>query len=281
MANPPLIHWHRLLGALLDAVLSPVGVSVEIDIAVTAEPPRADLLLLRRDQPYWNNAQRQRLADGLRDTDAGHLLLEFKYTEGLSENAFVQLLSYDYFYRCHRRLARDEVACFLVSATTPRSDLLTRLGFHPTDRAGVYGRNDHPLLTAMQVILLNELTPAAHNAFLKCFASRRREQEVSFRVLQHHELLGSSPRVECLLYGLWRLLMKNAPEMQEITPEYVMQLGQELIDAVLDFTPADQVMKHFTAEERLAGLDPKDRLAGLTPDQIRRYLEQLEKSNPQ
>ena len=84
--------------------------------------------------------------------------------------------------------------------------------------------------------------------------------------------------------------MKNAPEIQEITPEYVMQLGQELIDAVLEATPADQVMQHFTAEERLAGLAPqerlagldlKDRLAGLTPDQIRRYLEQLEKSNPQ
>ena len=75
--------------------------------------------------------------------------------------------------------------------------------------------------------------------------------------------------------------MKNAPESQEIMPEYVMQLGQELIDAVLEATPADQVMGHFTAEERLAGLDLKDRLAGLTPDQIRRYLEQLEKSNPQ
>ncbi len=120
--------------------------------------------------------------------------------------------------------------------------------------------------------------------------------------------------------------MKNAPELQEITPEYVMQLGEELIDAVLEATPADKAMKHFTVEERLTGLDPKeflagldpkerlagldpkerlagldlkeflagidpqerlagldlkDRLAGLTPDQIRRYLEQLEKSNPQ
>lgn len=281
MATPPIIHWHRLLGALLDAVLSPVGISVETDIPVTAEPPRADILLLRRQQPRWNEAQRRRLADGLRDTDASHLLIEFKYSEGLSEDACVQLLSYDYFYRHHRRLSRNDVACFLVSATTPRSDLLTRLGFHPTDRAGVYGGNDHPLLEAMQVILLNELTPAAHNAFLKCFASRRKEQEVSFRVLQHNELLGSSLNVERLLYGLWRLLMKNTPELQEITPEYVMQLGQELIDAVLEATPADKVMGHFTAEERLAGLDLKDRLAGLTPDQIRRYLEQLEKSNPQ
>jgi len=235
----------------------------------------------------------------------------------LTKSAFVQLLSYDYFYRRYRRLARHDVACFLVSATTPRSDLLTRLGFHPTDRAGVYGSADDSLLEAMQVILLNELSPAAHNAFLKCFASRRSEQEVSFRVLQHDELLASLPKVERLLYGLWRLLMKNAPELREITPEYVMQLGQELIDAVFQATPAEEALKHYTTKQllasldlkeflaeldpkdRLAGLDPKDRLAGLdpkeflagldlkdrlaglTPDEIRRYLEQLEKSTPQ
>ncbi len=58
MADPSPTRWHRLLGALLDAVLSPVGVSVETDIAVTAEPPRANLLLLRREQPHWNKAQR-------------------------------------------------------------------------------------------------------------------------------------------------------------------------------------------------------------------------------
>ena len=79
--------------------------------------------------------------------------------------------------------------------------------------------------------------------------------------------------------------MKNAPELREITPEYVMQLGEELIDAVFQATPAAEAMKHYTAEDRLAGLDPKeilagfdlkDRLAGLTPEEIRRYLEQLE-----
>ena len=76
MADLPPTRWHRLLGALLDAVLSPVGIHVETDIAVTAELPRADILLLRRNQPHWNDAQQQRLADGLRDTDAGHLLIE-------------------------------------------------------------------------------------------------------------------------------------------------------------------------------------------------------------
>ncbi len=133
MAHPPTIRWHRLLGALLDAVLGPVGVHVETDFPVTAEPPRADILILRRERPHWDEAQRQRLADGLRDTEAGHLLIEFKYTEGLTKSAFAQLLSYDYFYRNYRRLASDDVACFLVSATTRSSaapPIITRLATH-------------------------------------------------------------------------------------------------------------------------------------------------------
>ena len=153
------------------------------------------------------------------------------------------------------------------------------VNYHRADPPGVYGRSDHPLLEGIQVILLNELTAAAHNTFLKCFASRRQEQEAAFKVLQSHEALRSSWRVEQLLYGLRRLLMRNAPKLDEVTPEYVMRLGQEWIDALLKATPADEVMKHYTAEERLAGLEPQERLAGLTPEQIRRYLEQLEQSS--
>lgn len=262
--------WHRLLGALLEALLSPVGISVETDINVTAEPPRADILILRRDRPHWSEEQRRRLADGLRDTAAGHLLIEFKYKEGLTESAFVQLLCYDHFYCRHRRLERNAVACFLVSATTPRSDLLTRLGYHPTGHPGVYGGSDNPLLGSVQVILLNELTSEPHNAFLKCFASRHQEQEVSFKVLRDSELVKTSLNIEHLIYGLWRLVMKNIPETDELTPEYVMRLGREWIEAVFKATPAEEAMKHYTPEERLAGLDAK---------QIRRYLEQLEKSS--
>ncbi len=41
----PRTQWHRLLGRLLEALLSPVGISVETEVTVLADPPRADILL--------------------------------------------------------------------------------------------------------------------------------------------------------------------------------------------------------------------------------------------
>ena len=90
--------WTGLLARLLDLVLSPVGVKVEANLPLGKEPPRLDILLLRREGPTWSEAQRLRLADGLRDTDAAHLLLEFKYTESLNVTAWQQILGYDRLY---------------------------------------------------------------------------------------------------------------------------------------------------------------------------------------
>ena len=288
MALPfPRTRWHRLLGRLLEELFSPVGINVETEVRVLADPPRADILLLRRKGKQWNESQRERLADGLRDTGASHLLLEFKYRESIGNNAFVQLLSYDHHYCRHRRLKRSAVASFLLSARTPKDDLLSPMGYRLGASPGVY-ETEHPLLAPIRVILLNELAPLPHNAPLKCFAGRRKEQRKSFEVLRNSRLLASSLELERIIYGLWRLMMKNAPEIDELTPEYVMQVGQEWIDAVLDTVPRDELLKHLTLEERLTGLDPEERLAGLDPEerlagldeeQIRRYLERLRKAH--
>ncbi len=281
----PRTQWHRLLGRLLEALLSPVGISVETEVTVLADPPRADILLLRRQGKQWSEAQRQRLADGLRDTQADHLLIEFKYRESLNEEALAQLLGYDFFYRQHRKLKRKAVAGFVISSRTPTSDILKQMDYRPTDRPGVFA-SDHPLLKPLRIILLNQLSPSPHNVPLKCFASRRQEQQKSFAVLQDSGLLESSSTVERLIIGLWRLLMKNAPEIDELTPEYVMQVGQEWIDALLKAMPTDtllktlpieEVMKYYTPAEMLAGLSAKERLEGLSIEELRRYLEQLEK----
>ena len=39
------------------------------------------------------------VADGVRDSTAGHVLLEFKYTESVNETALAQAVAYDHFYR--------------------------------------------------------------------------------------------------------------------------------------------------------------------------------------
>jgi len=100
--------WHQLLGKLLEELLVPVGVKVLTDVSVMSEPPKTDILLLRKEHRRWIKAQLERLPDGVRDCRAKHILLEFKYTESINENAFLQALCYDYLYRCtHKRYTKN------------------------------------------------------------------------------------------------------------------------------------------------------------------------------
>ncbi len=74
------IQWHRLLGTLLERFLTPVGIDVSTNVEVMSSPPEADILLLRRQGRQWSEEQKARLPDGIRDSDAKHILIEFKYT---------------------------------------------------------------------------------------------------------------------------------------------------------------------------------------------------------
>ncbi|MBK8047478.1 MAG: hypothetical protein IPK16_10350 [Anaerolineales bacterium] len=50
---------HQLLSKILELVLTPVDITVESELQVMSEPPRADLLLLRRHGKVWTAAQRK------------------------------------------------------------------------------------------------------------------------------------------------------------------------------------------------------------------------------
>ena len=52
------------MGKLLEIVLTPVDVIVETELQVMSEPPKADVLLLRRRGRQWTEAQRQLLPTG-------------------------------------------------------------------------------------------------------------------------------------------------------------------------------------------------------------------------
>ena len=67
---------HQLLGKVLEIVLTPVDITVESEVQVMSEPPKADLLLLRRNGRRWSEEQRKLLPDGIRDRQARHHLLE-------------------------------------------------------------------------------------------------------------------------------------------------------------------------------------------------------------
>ncbi len=83
----PKTRWHHLLAGVLREWLTPVGIEVRADVRIGSEPPVADILLLKRAGESSRQAQRMRLADGLRDSRATQLLLGFKYTESVNEDA--------------------------------------------------------------------------------------------------------------------------------------------------------------------------------------------------
>ena len=256
--------WHRILARLLELLLTPLGVTVQTELPIMSEPPKADILLVRRSGVRWSEAQLRLLCDGLRNVLAATLLIEFKFSESLSLDALRQALAYDYFYRMAQRLAESEVATFIMVARTPRVRVLRELGYEASELPGVY-RSRQPLQERVQIIVLNELRAETHNAFVQQFASKRRVRQAAFVRLSEEERRELSDAVRDLLFGLQGQFDLKEDEMgkvkqseEVVTPESVMKLGRELRRSLI---------AGLKPEERLAGLAPQERLAGLTPEE--------------
>ncbi|MBF0629492.1 MAG: DUF4351 domain-containing protein [Magnetococcales bacterium] len=246
--------WHCLIGEALKNLLEPVGIEVRSEVQVVSAPPKADLILIQRKSQGWTPEQRVRLADGLRDLEADHILIELKITESLNENTLAQLSVYDHLYLDSAKLQRHQLQSVLISAKTPERNFLERFAFAPVGLEGIH--ESKPLWGGvLRLILLNELADEPHNAPLKCFASRMEERRRAFETIGHAGLFRLSVEFGQTMIGLWRLMMKgslNHPEMNGITPEYVSQLGKEWFEAMIDMTPEDDLFSLPKLEHRLA-----------------------------
>jgi len=130
--------WHRLLAKLLSLPLIPVKILVQHELFAASEPPKIDILLLRTETQRWNEEQRALLPDGIRDRQMANHLLECKITESVNNQAFQQILVYDYLYRQSKQLALDELQCYIVSAKTPLPERLAEWGYEVAEHPGVY-----------------------------------------------------------------------------------------------------------------------------------------------
>ena len=278
--------WHLLLGGLLERTLPPVGITVQMELPIMNKPPRADILLLRREKgDQWTPEQYGRLPDGIRDSNAKHILLEFKYTESVNKTVLQKTLGYYVFYRTVQQLKEREVAAFILSSRTPNKKFLHKFGYQAGEKSGVYySRNT--MLTHVAIIALNELQTVEHNTFVKFFASRQREREQAFYILEDDSIEAYSQDAQWYMYGLHKYWSAEQGEMKmvdiEVTPEQMVKMGKTWKDAFLNMLPAEEVLTHYTAEDRMAGLQPKERLAGLTQAEIEEmtnYLQQMRKAN--
>ncbi len=94
--------WHVAFAEVLKVFFTPLKLSVLPEVSVMGKSPEVDILLFQRETLKWTIKQQERLPDGIRQSDARSVLLEFKYTESVDKSALIQAQAYDYFYKPHQ-----------------------------------------------------------------------------------------------------------------------------------------------------------------------------------
>lgn len=256
--NTARVQYHRLLGSGMRLSLAAVQVNVTTESSILSESPRVDILLLRRAGAAWTEAQRARLPDGIRDSSAAHILIEFKYTESVTEDGILQAAAYDLFYRQVQRLSRRQTLPVMLSAKTPQKSRLAKWGYEESQR-GVF-HTELPFVGRVMLLALNRLPAEPNNAIVKLFASLKQERDAGFTSLDK-DVFAESTELHAYVLGLSQTLkVKGELNMAEVlTPEKVMEYGMRIRELIFETG---------TPEERLAGLGVRERLAGLSPEEI-------------
>ncbi len=65
MTKPNPIPWHKFLAFVFKQLLARFNVTVQAEVNLMSDPPRADILLIRRLDPIWTAEQLARLPDGI------------------------------------------------------------------------------------------------------------------------------------------------------------------------------------------------------------------------
>lgn len=129
------------------------------------------------------------------------------------------------------------------------------------------------MLQPILVLVLNELRPELHNAFVQCFASRGHVRRAAFKRLEAMDWQELDEAFWDFFVGLQRRFADKGSEVismtkhQELTPETIVETGKQLRKALLAV---------LTPEERLSGLAPEERLAGLTTEEMVELMAQIE-----
>jgi len=293
-SQPAQNDWHLSFGEVLKWDLIPVGVLISPEAPVMIKPPRADILILPQGSA-WTSEQLERLPDGIRQSTARHILIEFKYTQSISDDAIVQSLAYDWLYRNSKKLTTDEVQTFLVSAIKPQENTRKTYGYKNQRYPGVY-ESQYQLVKRIQLISLNELADEPYNAVFKVFATHLKEKQKAFKLLEQSRDVSSLPReLESLLFGL--LILGEQDMNIELTPKQVREMGKMWGNTYLScLSPEErlagvkpsEVMGYFKPEERFAGVKPsevmsyfkpEERLAGLSMAELEEQIKKLKQEN--
>lgn len=270
------IDWHELFASLLRQQLTPLQITVQTEFLVLTERPRGDVLLMRRETDEWTAEQLRYLPDGIRESHASDILIEFKATESLTRKGIRRAAIYDDFYQANQNKPPEAVHTVLISSRKPQPKTLELFQFVATMQSGIY-RCENVLADRITLISLNELDADEHNAFVKFFASQRKSRQQAIEVLREAGFETVEKSILSLLKTVWQ--SRNKEEASNMEKAFIKELEAEsdaFLELVIAASPKEKLLaRYFSPEERLAGLEPEERLAGLEPQVIEAYLRGL------
>ncbi|SLM27494.1 hypothetical protein MTBBW1_1020018 [Desulfamplus magnetovallimortis] len=129
------------------------------------------------------------------------------------------------------------------------------------------------MLDRLFLLVINELSDAPHNDFVKCFSSRKRQRWHAFKRIIESGRQRISIAFLYFISGIIKLMNRREKEsfimeQQEITPDVVMEIGKELYEAMLDGLSLDDFMERFSAEEVLSRYEPEEVLSRYKPEVV-------------
>lgn len=257
--------WHEILGTELRLLLTPLNIVVHTNLDVMSSPPQADIVILRSDTGGWTAEQMACLPDSIRDTAASHVLIEFKFSESLTEHHLRKIQGYHAFYQQSQSLRDEQLQSFILTSKTPGMRFRRRYEYERTSQAGVYHSNN-VLLENIPLITLNELADRDYNAYVKCFASRKVERRKAFERLAQLSFEELSQGLWFFLLGLrQKMNMEGEKETMEmkVTPEDIARIGEEIGTEYLE-----KWLLHLPAERRLRGMATEDVLSRYKPEEV-------------
>ncbi|TGN99762.1 hypothetical protein PN36_33645, partial [Candidatus Thiomargarita nelsonii] len=252
-------------------------ISVFTDVKVVKKLPEADVILLRLDSENWTQKQLERLPDGIRDSATKYILIEFKATESINKNTFIQASWYE--YARSQKINDDEIQTFVMCAKQPQKVNREQYGYTIRVQPGIY-QSTIIAYNHITLISLNELPNELHNAWITCLASKKLKRLKSFQLLKEQGFKRIQKPFKGFLLELWQhISIKGDDDMTlELSQTEIKAIGdmwgvqyysQEELDNLFN-----ERLRALKAEDRLMGLKPEDRLRDLSSEEIEAILKQ-------
>jgi len=296
----PKIYWHDWLGEMFKVLLIPTGLDVQTKYTLLNKLPEADLVIVRKETKTWTKDQLEFLPDGIRHTNAKHVLIELKFTESIDDDALLQIGGYRRFYRNTENKKREkeskkkeknkkeekikpkDLQTFLICSQTPRKTTLQKYGYEPGDFEGVY-TSHYPLCELFPLISLNDLSDEPHNVMFKLFASKKKEHIKAQKKIKSEEIKEKlTSETVSFITNLFNVLLTNKEGSEEmdylnLTPKEKENLMTGWVDNVVASFGANLILKRIPKEEVFANYSQEDVFSNYSMEDIEAYIKKTKK----